>query len=357
MISPSSDKKIPEKKFHLLDLSYNELEEIFSDIIKDQYRLPQVCKWLFEQRTVSFDTMSNLPISLRNMLSKKFFLRTLTIIKHDRSRLDETIKFTFASNHGTDDKNNFSAVFLPHFNYNSLCISTQVGCAWKCKFCASGLIPFQRNLSSGEILDQIFLTEEETKLKIQNILFMGMGEPLANYQETLKTIQWLSSSHGFKINPHRITLSTTGLAPQIKKIAEQKTRVNLALSLHAPTDDLRKKIMPISARYMIRDIMDACKFYQQKNNSDLTIEYILLKNVNDQLKHAEQLAKLIQSVQFDQQPKINLIPYNPVSSLSFQTSEPGMSSSFFKYLKQKRFIVHTRKPQGQDINASCGQLL
>ena len=297
--------------------------------------------------------MSNLPASLRNGLSRDWALKTLEIEKKEKSGLDGTTKFIFK----TSDSRSFSAVFLPHSKYNSLCISTQVGCAWGCRFCASGLVPFTRDLTPGEILDQIFLCEEESGQKIKNILFMGMGEPLANYSGTLKSIQWFTSPNGFRMNPSRIVVSTTGLAPQIAKIAGENLRVNLALSLHAPTDDLRKKLMPKSARFPIRDVLAACKIYQEKNRSEFTIEYILLKNINDTLEVARNLAELILSSRFPFQPKINLIPHNPVPSIPYETPAPETVRSFFDFLKSKKLNVHTRKPQGRDLSAACGQLL
>lgn len=340
------------RKIYLLDLTPAELEKKVSDFSKEKYRFQQLCDWIFNRRALSFEAMSNLPESFRNDLAHKFALRALEIYKKENAS-DGTIKFTFR----TKDHKFFPAVYLPRNNYHSLCISTQVGCAWKCSFCASGLVPLERNLSCGEILDQIFLSEQNSKNKIGNILFMGMGEPLANYDATLKTIRWLTAPNGFKMSPARITLSTTGVAPQIKKIAEERLNINLALSLHAATDALRKKIMPVSARFPLLEVLDACKIYQSKNKAHLTIEYILLKNVNDSAKDAEQLSELLLSMRFSKQPKINLIPYNPVSSLPYQPPTPARIRAFFNLLMRKKFIVHTRKPQGQDIGAACGQLL
>lgn len=342
----------PRKKLHFSDFSFDELDKELGDLV-EPYRLRQICQWIFERRAASFETMSNLPVDLRKNLDGKYSIRALAVSRRERSRTDRTVKFTFK----TEKEEPFSAVFLSHEKYNSICISTQVGCAWKCSFCASGLVPFQRNLSSGEILDQIFLVEKETRQKIHNVLFMGMGEPLSNYAATVKTIRWLTSAHGFKMNPARITLSTTGLAPQIKKIADEKLKVNLALSLHAGNDPLRKKIMPVSSRFPVHEVLEACKIYQVQNGSDFTIEYILLKNVNDHLKDAEQLSHLIHSMHFSPLPKINLIPYNPVHSIRYQPPEPLQVQTFFEMLKSKKFNVHTRKPQGQDIEAACGQLL
>lgn len=349
----SAGKPVPPKgKPHLLDYTLGELQTEFAKSSLEAYRTKQVCDWIFKTRALSFADMSNLPQASRDALEKKFQTRKLPKPQKSESTLDPTVKLIF----NVENKQSFSCVFLPHLTYSSLCISTQVGCAFKCQFCASGLVPFQRNLSSGEILDQIFYAEEATGKKIQNILFMGMGEPLANYEGTVRTIRWMTSPSGLAMNPKRITVSTTGLAPQIKKLGFEKLKVNLALSLHASNDKLRKKIMPVSSNFEIRDVLSACRSFQSNNDSDFTIEYILLDNVNDSLKDAEELTHLLWRQHYSPQPKINLIPYNPVPGLPYKAPERERVNKFFNYLKSKKFIVHSRKPQGQDIGAACGQL-
>ena len=356
---------------HLLDFDYAELEKSEPEFKAAKYRLSQVCDWVFGRRAESFVEMSNLPADLREDLSRRFVLRRLAVSRAERSRLDGTVKLTFeAPDHGRTSHNDlepalprggsvggFSAVFLPHKGYNTLCISTQVGCAWKCGFCASGLVPFQRNLSSGEILDQVFRSEKETGEKVANILFMGMGEPLANFEGTVRSIGWMTSPKGLKMNPGRITLSTTGVAPMIEKLARLKTRVNLALSLHAPTDELRRKVMPVSSKFPIKEVLAACKVFQTENGSDFTIEYILLKGVNDDAAAADRLAMLLRSARFSPLPKINLIPHNPVEGVPYHAPDAARVQAFFDHLKGRKFVVHTRKPQGQDIEGACGQLL
>lgn len=342
------------KKKQFLDFSPSELEvEFLPQHLQDQnkYRIKQICQWIFQSQKSSFLEMSNLPESFRSTLDENYSLRSLKIVKKEKSK-DLTTKFTFE----TYDLKNFTAVLLPRTGYYSLCISTQVGCAWKCQFCASGLVPFDRNLSSGEVLDQIFLIQTSENIKIRNVLFMGMGEPLANYSNLVKTIQWLVSPQGFKLNPAHVTLSTTGVVPQIKKIAKEHLRVNLALSLHSADEKIRKKIMPVSSKFAIVDVLNACKIYQAENNCDLTIEYILLDGINDGLKDSQKLVQVLDSIRFKERPKVNLIPYNPIPTLPFKPSSENTIQSFFKFLKNKDFIVHTRKPQGQDIGAACGQL-
>lgn len=316
------------------------------------YRRDQVLGWIFDKRVRNFSDMSDLPQGLRDELSSSYSLRKVSVCSLDESRLDGTVKFTFQA----ENAGKFSCVLLPEKNYQSLCISTQVGCAWACKFCASGRVPFERNLSPGEILDQVLWAEESSKKKVRNVLFMGMGEPLSNYAGTVGAIRWLTSPKGFGLSPSRIVLSTTGLAPQILKISKEKLGVNLALSLHAPDDALRKKIMPKSSQFPIRDILAACKIYLQENGGEFTVEYILLKGVNDGDEHARALAKLLHTARFPAPPKINLIPQNPVPGISLAASTKERSQTFFNLLKEKKFTVHTRRPKGQDLEAACGQL-
>lgn len=336
---------------HLFDLSYGELVKL-SEFSSEKYRIQQISRWIVDRHPQSFSEIKNIPISQREKFSNKFALSKLKIHSRQISKIDQTEKFTFE----TKDKRFISSVFLPHIKYNSICISSQIGCAFECTYCATGLIPFRRNLSSGEILDQILLTEEKIKQKIKNVLFMGMGEPLANYENVLKAIEWLISDNGFKLHPHKVTLSTTGIPSQILRLANQQLNINLALSLHAPNDKIRKKIMPTSAQFLIKEILTACKHFQKKNNSNFTIEYILIKDMNDNIKEIRELLVLIRSFNFSPLPKINLIPYNQVLTLKYKKIDPKQVEFFFRFLKNNGFNVHTRKAQGEDIVAACGQL-
>lgn len=331
---------------HLLDLPFEKLQETFS------YRARQICDWVFTKRAREFKEMTSLPSDLRFSLSSRFAVRGTSVLKKEESQRDGTTKFTLKTREGSP----FPCVFLPRGGYQSLCISTQVGCAWACAFCASGLVAFERNLTAGEILDQVFWAEECTGKKIRNVLFMGMGEPLANLGGTLAAIRWLKSPRGFALNGSRIVLSTTGLAPQILKISKEKPGVQLALSLHAPTDDLRRKIMPKSAKFSIQEVLSACKTYGQENGGAFTIEYILLKDVNDRPEHARALADLLIRARFPKLPKVNLIPQNPVPGIALGPATEARAREFFRILKSTGFLVHTRKPQGQDLEAACGQL-
>ncbi len=341
-----------EEKIHILNHGVEEIKEKCADIVPEAYRMDQVCQWIFKKKARAFKDMSNLPVPMREKFEQKYIACALEIEKNERS-LDDTIKLTFK----TKANEQFSAVILPHRTYRSVCISTQVGCAWKCRFCASGLVPYKRNLGSGEILDQILIASAVIAPEtLRNVLFMGMGEPLANYMGTLKAVEWMISPKGLGMSPSRITLSTTGLVPQIKNLAKHKLNINLALSLHAPTDYMRKKIMPVSARFKLNEVLEACKLFQLDNNSDLTMEYILLKGVNDQISEAQELDQLLLAKKFIRPPKINLIVYNPISALSYHSSSPEQVDHFYHYLKKRDWIVHIRKPKGREIEAACGQL-
>lgn len=338
-------------KPHFFDFSREELENL-PEFSSQKYRVRQISRWLIGRHPHSFDEITNLPLSLRENLSKRFEIRKLKIFLCLNSGIDPTAKLTFE----TKDRRHLSSVFLPHIKYHSLCISSQIGCAFECRYCASGQVSFKRNLSSGEILDQVVLTEEKTNQKVKNILFMGMGEPLANYDPVIKSIEWLISEHGFKFSPKNITLSTTGIPNQIMKLSDKKMNVNLALSLHAPNDAIRKKIMPVSAQFPIADLLSACKRFQSQNNSDFTIEYILIRDINDRLKESRELLNLIRSFKFSPLPKINLIPCNPAPRLKYEKPNDEQVEFFFRFFKNNGFTVHTRKAQGEDIGAACGQL-
>ncbi|OGR83000.1 MAG: 23S rRNA (adenine(2503)-C(2))-methyltransferase [Elusimicrobia bacterium RIFCSPHIGHO2_01_FULL_64_10] len=334
---------------HLLDQTYPDLLSRFPG---ESYRARQVCTWVFKRRAGAFEDMSDLPQDVRTDLEGRFSLFKLTPFDIERSRVDRTVKIIWKTAEGLS----FASVILPRENYQSICVSTQVGCKWGCRFCASGTVPFKRNLSSGEILDQVLQSEKLLGQKVRNVLFMGMGEPLANAAETVKAAGWMTAPEGLGIRPSRIVLSTTGIAPAIRRIAEEGLKVNLALSLHAANDELRKTIMPRSARFPIPEVLEACKFYQARSGAELTIEYILLGGVNDGLEHAEELIRVLKSARFARMPKVNLIPYNPVNGLPYREPSRKSAGRFFEFLAGKKWNVHTRRPQGQDLQAACGQL-
>jgi len=312
------------------------------------FRLKQIYEWFFNRLASDFSDMSDLPAELRKALQEQYQLHPLTIRRRDVSHLDGTIRFFFSGHDGKE----ISTVFLPEDERLSLCLSTQVGCAYRCSFCASGLVPFERQLSAAEILDQILLISKDQGRSPSNLLFMGMGEPLANFTQVVQAIRWITSPKGVAMSPSRITLSTSGLVPQIIKLADEGMRVNLAISLHAVRDDLRLKIMPVSGKFGVRSLIKAAKYYAFKTHAPVTFEYILLNDVNDKLIDANRLSYLVKGFPH----KVNIIPYNPVAGLPFERPTLESIHRFQNWLKERGVPTFIRKPKGLDIGSACGQL-
>jgi 23S rRNA (adenine2503-C2)-methyltransferase len=331
-----------------LDVPPEDLMEFAKDQKVPAFHVKQVYEWFFKKDAADFSEMTNIPRGFREQLQAQYKLHPLRIGRKEESKLDGTIRFFF---HGHDGKE-ISTVFLPEKERLSLCLSTQVGCAYRCSFCASGLVPFQRQLSAAEILDQILLIQKDQKRHPTNLLFMGMGEPLANYAQVVKAIRWISSPEGIGMSPSRITLSTSGLVPQIHKLAEDNVRVHLAISLHAVRDEIRSKIMPVSGHFGVRELIKAAKNYSHKTRSDVTFEYILLQGVNDHLADAIRLTYLTKGFP----NHVNLIPYNPVAGLPYERPSPESVSRFQGWLRERGVSVFVRKPKGLDIGSACGQL-
>ena len=324
------------------------------------YRVRQLATWIFEKRAESFEEMSDLPEPFRRALSENFTLRTLRLERQERSRLDGTIRFTFAA----QDGGRFSAVFLPVWvdgpkgkkviERASLCLSTQVGCAWGCVFCASGRVRFERNLKASEIIEQVLWAEKATGTKISSLLFMGMGEPLANYDHLVAALKILRSPQGLNYGARHVTVSTCGLVPQIRRLAAEAPKVNLAISLHAVDQEKRAKLLPKSSRWDVKELLAAAKEYAQKVGGDhLTFEYILLEGVNDSEREAKRLANFMRN---KPGALVNLIVYNPVPGLPYKKPAPEKVEEFQKVLSERGVLVRVRKPQGVDIGSGCGQL-
>jgi 23S rRNA (adenine2503-C2)-methyltransferase len=312
------------------------------------FRLKQIQEWIFQRRAASFSEMSDLPAALRETMDKEYRLHPLSRIRKEESQLDGTIRYFFRGHDGKA----ISTVYLPDSDRLSLCLSTQVGCAYKCTFCASGLVPFQRQLSAAEIVDQILLIQKDSPTEVTNLLFMGMGEPLANYAQVVQAIRWITSPQGIGMSASRITLSTSGLIPQMIRLADDGIRVRLAVSLHSVRDDLRLEIMPVSGHFGVRPLIKAAKYYAQKTESEVTFEYILLSGVNDHLIDANRLAYLTKGFL----SKINLIPYNPVKGLKYERPTHESIYRFQNWLRERGSTVFIRKAKGLDIGSACGQL-
>jgi 23S rRNA (adenine2503-C2)-methyltransferase len=331
-----------------LDVPPDSLMEFLKTQSQSVFRAKQIYDWFFRKDAGTFEEMSDLPSALRTMLEERYLLHPLRIRRKEESRQDGTIRYFFEAH----DHETVSTVFLPDADRLSLCLSTQVGCAYRCQFCASGLVPFKRQLSAAEILDQILLIKKDQQRMPTNLLFMGMGEPLANYTQVVQAIRWITSSAALGMSPSRVTLSTSGLIPQIIKLADDQVKVKLAISLHAVRDDLRIKIMPVSGKFGVRQLIKAAKYYSRKTNAPVTFEYILLDQVNDFEIDANRLAYLIKGFPH----KVNLIPYNPVDGLPYE--RPPMTSvlRFQNWLRVRGVPVFIRKPKGLDIGSACGQL-
>jgi len=331
-----------------LDTPAETLFEFLKTQGQGAFRAQQIYDWFFNRDAATFEEMSDLPAGLRTVLEERFRLHPLRQRRKEESHIDGTIRYFFEAH----DHDTVSTVFLPDQDRLSLCLSTQVGCAYKCQFCASGLVPFKRQLSAAEILDQILLIRKDQKRSPTNLLFMGMGEPLANYTQVVQSIRWMTSSTGLGMSPSRITLSTSGLIPQIIRLADDHMKVKLAISLHAVRDELRLKMMPVSGKFGVRQLIKAAKYYALKTKAPVTFEYILLHEVNDFEIDANRLAYLIKGFPH----KVNLIPYNSIPGIPYERPPLQSILRFQEWLRVRGVPVFIRKPKGLDIGSACGQL-
>jgi len=342
-------------KIDIKSLRLEELQEKLDELGEPKYRAGQIADWLHKKRVTSFDEMTDLPQSLRAELARQFSLDKIDIVRVLGSK-DSTQKFLFR----LPDGNLIESVLIPaspalygeKSDRRTICISTQVGCAYGCKFCASGLEGFSRNLRANEIVDQIIAVERASGEKIDNIVFMGMGEPFANFENLTRAIRIINSPWGLGIGARHITVSTSGLAPQIRKLADEPTQVRLAVSLHGATDEVRDRIMPINRRYNIDMLLSACDYYISRKKQRLTFEYILIAGVNDSDEQAHLLAKHARRLS----AKVNLIPYNPVEGLPWSRPSRNRQENFLSILRAAGIAGTLRREKGHDIEAACGQL-
>ncbi len=342
-------------KIDIKSLRLEELQKKLDQLGEPKYRANQICDWLHKKRVTSFDEMTDLPQSLRAELARQFSLDKIDIVRVLGSK-DSTQKFLFR----LPDGNLIESVLIPaspalygeKSDRHTICISTQVGCAYGCKFCASGLEGFSRNLRANEIVDQIIAVERASGEKIDNIVFMGMGEPLANLDNLMHAIRIINAPWGLGIGARHITVSTSGLAPQIRKLADEPTQVRLAVSLHGATDEVRDRIMPINRRYNIDMLLSACDYHTSRKKQRLTFEYILIAGVNDSDEQAHLLAKHAQRLS----AKVNLIPYNTVEGLPWSRPSRNRQENFLSILRAAGIAGTLRREKGHDIEAACGQL-
>jgi 23S rRNA (adenine2503-C2)-methyltransferase len=344
-----------DKKSSIFNLTLSSLEAWAATRGEPSYRAKQALHWLYQKRISRFDEMSDLSARLRDELHSEFLLEPLACARRTGSR-DTTQKFLFALR----DNSFIESVLIPASpalygsasDRKTLCVSTQVGCAFGCKFCASGLEGWTRNLDPGEIVEQVLRVEALSGEKINNLVFMGMGEPLANYQNLLQAIEIINAPWGLGIGARHITVSTSGLAPRIRELADQPLQIRLAISLHGATDDVRQTIMPINRKFNLAALIDACAYYCDKKRQRITFEYILIENVNDGLDQAMELARLAKRLE----AKVNLIPYNTVQGLSWKRPSETRQQSFYRAVRKGGVDATIRREKGHDIDAACGQL-
>lgn len=322
---------------------------------QSKFRAKQVVQWIFQKRVTSFDEMTNLSRDLRDELAREFTLGLLPTVRLTGST-DTTRKFLFQ----LADGRLIESVRIPaNANFEgdrsgriTLCVSSQVGCAYDCKFCASGLAGFTRNLTAGEIVGQVMTVEHETGDTIRNLVFMGMGEPLANLTQLTKALTILNADWGMNIGARHMTVSTSGLAPQIEKLATIPMQIRLAISLHGATDEVREQIMPVNKKYNITRLFDSLDVWLRHKKQMVTFEYILIEGVNDSLEQAEVLAKRARALH----AKVNLIPYNTVEGLPWKRPDIPQQDAFLRVLSKANVTATIRREKGHDIDAACGQL-
>ena len=338
------------EKINLKGLWIEKLEGILDKLGEKKYKAKQIAKWIYNKGVSDFAQMTDLSKELRRKLAEIAYIDKLKLIKKQTSKIDQTEKFLFE----LSDGKKIETVLMREKERVTLCISTQAGCALNCIFCATGSMGLERNLSAGEIVDQIICAKEHLKEdeKITNLVIMGMGEPLLNYENTLKSIRMIQSELGLSLSAKRITLSTAGIVPRIYKLADEGLKIKLALSLNAPDDELRKKLMPITKKYPLSKVMETLKHYAKTNDTRITFEYVLIKDINDSKEQALELAKLVRGIPC----KINLIPYNPVKNCPFEKPDEETLQKFRDILYPRAPAVTLRKSKGEDIQAACGQL-
>jgi 23S rRNA (adenine2503-C2)-methyltransferase len=336
-------------KPNIKDFSLKEIEVFLSEHKQPSYRARQIWQWLYQKRALSFGEMTNLSSPLRSQLDEEFSISRLAVVRHSTSS-DGTVKFLF----GLADGQNIESVLIPETKRLTLCISTQAGCGLGCKFCATAVLGLKRNLRASEMIDQVLEVSRTLsgERRITHVVLMGMGEPLANYQQTIRALEVVTdTSSGLGISPRRVTLSTVGLIPQIQKLIAE-TRVNLAISLHAPNEELRTRLMPINRKYSLKQLMDCCRALPIPRRKRITFEYVLLRGVNDSPEHARQLCELLNGIRC----KVNVIPFNPHPESLFQRPNDSEVERFQAVFSARGVQVNVRRPRGDDIQAACGQL-
>lgn len=333
--------------YNLKDMTLEEMEEFFVNLGESKFRAKQLYKWIYDKRVKDFDLMTDISKNLRAKLKEIAYISELKIIERRVSQIDDTVKYLFL----LEDKNIIEGVAIKYKFGNTACVSTQVGCNMKCRFCASAIGGKVRDLKTSEMVDQVMAIDSDYG-KISNIVLMGSGEPFDNYDEVMKFIKIVNNPYGLKIGKRHITISTVGIVPKIYQFADEELQVNLSISLHAPNNELRNELMPINRAYPLEELMKACRYYIEKTNRRITFEYALIDGVNDKKEHAYQLVDLLKGMLCH----VNLIPINYVKEIGFRKSNSEKVMMFKKIIENAGVTCTVRRELGSDIEAACGQL-
>ena len=341
-----------KEKIDIRNISVEELQKFCKDNNLPKFRAKQVEEWLWKKGATSFAEMTSLSKEMRDLFTVHFVINSVKIHKAERS-IDGTIKYSMKLH----DKQLVEGVLIPSKKRITACISSQVGCSLDCAFCATGTLKLERNLTAAEIYDQVFILNEESissfGKSLSNIVYMGMGEPLLNYNNMLESIELITTKKGMGMSPKRITVSTAGIAKMVKKLGDDMVKFNLAISIHSANDEKRSSLMILNDSVPLQELRDAIRYFYDKTDSRITYEYILFKEVNDSVEDAKELAKFCKVSPC----KINLIQYNKVDGMDYAKSSNKNTETFISYLEEKHLIVNLRKSKGKDINAACGQLV
>lgn len=332
---------------NIKDYNLEELKEELIQIGEKPFRAEQIFKWIYTTNITDFDEMTNLSMELREKLKKEFTMNNFEILQRQESK-DGTKKYLFE----LSDGNAIETVLMEYKHGKSICVSTQVGCKMGCKFCASTGIPFIRNLTPGEIVEQVLAVQRDQDIKISNVVFMGIGEPFDNYDNVIRAIHLLNHQRGLNIGARHISISTSGLVPKIYDLADENIQCTLSISLHATNDEKRSSMMPVNKRYPIKELLEACRYYIEKTNRRISFEYALAKDNNDNLEDAKELAKLLKGMLCH----VNLIPINKIEHGAFDKSSNENIIKFRDYLNDRGIVATIRRELGSDIDAACGQL-
>ncbi len=332
---------------NIKDYNLDDLKKEMIELGEKPFRAEQIFKWLFVEKVKSFDEMTNLSLDLREKLKQNYNICNFKIVKRLES-VDGTKKYLF----GLDDGNAIESVLMEYHFGKSVCVSSQIGCKMGCKFCASTGIPFIRNLSAGEIVEQILAIEQDQNCKVSNVVFMGIGEPMDNFDNVMKAIDILNNPKGLNIGARHISVSTSGVVPKIYEFADRNMQCTLSISLHSPNDEVRSSMMPVNDAYNISELMKVCRYYIEKTNKRISFEYALAKDNNDNLKDAQELVNLLHGMLCH----VNLIPINKIENGKYTKSSLDNIMKFRDYLNDHGIVATIRRELGSDINAACGQL-